>query len=99
VVSRSSTAETRLEPTAQPPATSSAEPACRSSGTSTRANHAISSSAAVRSAPRPDTGVPAPEAAGQQRPRVLRPRAATQPRGGTSVSRGACCRRHGRRRL
>lgn len=49
-VSRSSTAETRLDPTAQPPATWSEEPACRSSGMSTRANQATSSSAAVKSA-------------------------------------------------
>ena len=50
VVSRSSTAETRLDPTAQPPATWSAEPACRSSGMSTRANQATSSSVSARSA-------------------------------------------------
>ena len=49
-VSRSSTAETRLDPTAQPPATCSADPGCRSSGMSTRANQATSSSAAARSA-------------------------------------------------
>jgi hypothetical protein len=53
-VSLSSSARIRSAlPTVQPPATRSAEPACRSSGTSARANQATSSSLAARSAPHP----------------------------------------------
>jgi hypothetical protein len=53
-VSRSSTAATRLDPTAQPPATWSKEPARRSSGTSTRANHAIVRSGGLARQRRPE---------------------------------------------
>ena len=49
-VSRSSSADTWLDPTAQPPAAWSSDAASRSSGTRTRANHANSPSAAARSA-------------------------------------------------
>jgi hypothetical protein len=49
-VSRSSTAVTRPAATFQPPAACASEPIWRSSGTSTRANHATSSSADARSA-------------------------------------------------
>jgi len=49
-VGRSSRAETRLDPTAQPPAAWSSDAVRRRSGTSERANHATSPSAAARSA-------------------------------------------------
>jgi hypothetical protein len=49
-VSRSSSADTWLDATVQPPAAWSRDSARRSSGTRTRANHATSSSAAVGSA-------------------------------------------------
>ena len=49
-VSRSSSADTWLDPTVQPPAAWSSDSARRSSGTRTRANHPTSSSAAARSA-------------------------------------------------